>query len=84
MVVQPQARTDSSAGVPTTHPTGHGLAGPDSAPTGALLEGCVPQMQALLARVRPSSDAEALRALRTAFPSASLADRVAVLSRRRG
>lgn len=39
-------------------------------------------MRALLARVRPSTDAEALRALRTAFPGTSLSDRVAALTSR--
>ena len=37
-------------------------------------------MRALLLRVRPGSDAEALHALRAAFPGSSLAERVAVLS----
>ena len=38
-------------------------------------------MRALLERVRPGSDAEALHALRAAFPGSSLAERVAVLAR---
>jgi hypothetical protein len=37
-------------------------------------------MRALLARVRPRSHAEALHALRAAFPGSSLAERVSVLS----
>ncbi len=37
-------------------------------------------MRALLQRVRPGSDAEALHALRAAFPGSSLAERVSVLS----
>ena len=38
-------------------------------------------MRALLERVRPGSDAEALHALRAAFPGSSLSERVAVLAR---
>lgn len=37
-------------------------------------------MRALLQRVRPGSHAEALHALRAAFPGSSLAERVSVLS----
>jgi hypothetical protein len=37
-------------------------------------------MRSLLARMSPASDAEALKALRDAFPQSSLAERVAVLA----
>lgn len=45
-----------------------------------VLEDRVAAMHAMLTRMRPGSDAEALRALRDAFPEASLSERVAVLS----
>lgn len=45
------------------------------------LEDRLKAMRALLARVRPGSDAEALHALRAAFPGSSLSERVAVLGR---
>lgn len=45
-----------------------------------ILEDRVAAMHAMLTRMRPGSDAEALRALRDAFPEASLSERVAVLS----
>jgi len=44
------------------------------------LEDRVAAMHAMLTRTRPGSDAEALKALRDAFPEASLSERVAVLS----
>ena len=37
-------------------------------------------MRALLTRLQPGSDAEALQALRAAFPGSSLTERVAVLA----
>jgi len=43
-------------------------------------DGRLAEMRALLVRVRPSSDAEALRCLRSAFPEASLAARVAAIA----
>lgn len=45
-----------------------------------LIEDRVAGMRAMLATMRPGSDAEALRALRAAFPEATLAERVAVLA----
>ena len=42
------------------------------------------EMRSLLEQMRPASDAEALRALRAAFPETSLAARVAAISRRLG
>ncbi|NLH82731.1 MAG: hypothetical protein GX458_18065 [Phyllobacteriaceae bacterium] len=38
------------------------------------------EMRALLVQVRPSSDAEALRCLRSAFPETTLAARVAAIA----
>ncbi len=58
---------------------------PTPSPTAAIgrydpvLEIRLEAMRALLARIRPGSDAEALRALRAAFPGSSLPERVAVL-----
>lgn len=45
-----------------------------------VLEDRLAAMRAMLATMRPGSDAEALRALRTAFPETSLAERVAVMA----
>jgi len=42
----------------------------------------IAEMRALLARMRPASDAEALQALRTAFPEAALSMRVAAIAAR--
>ena len=47
----------------------------------AALEDRLAAMRALLVRVRPGSDAEALHVLRAAFPGSSLSERVAVLGR---
>ena len=47
------------------------------------MEARIEEMRALLAQMRPESDAEALQALRTAFPEASLAARVAAIAGRR-
>lgn len=44
------------------------------------LDARIAEMRSLLARMRPGSDAEALKALRDAFPQSSLAERVAVLA----
>ncbi len=44
------------------------------------VDGRMAEMRALLVRVRPSSDAEALRCLRSAFPDATLAARVAAIA----
>jgi hypothetical protein len=44
------------------------------------LETRLQAMRDLLARVRPGSHAEALHALRAAFPGSSLSERVAVLT----
>ncbi len=46
------------------------------------VEARVAEMRALLTRVAPSSSAEALRALRAAFPETSLSTRVAAISHR--
>ena len=40
----------------------------------------IAEMRAFLAKMRPQSDAEALKCLRSAFPDASLAARVAVIA----
>ncbi|TBW40880.1 hypothetical protein EYW49_01635 [Siculibacillus lacustris] len=56
--------------------------GRDPAQFSPVLESRIVAMRALLGRMRPQSDAEALQALRSAFPDASLADRVAALSHR--
>lgn len=53
-------------------------------PHAAAIDGRVQEMRALLARTRPASDAEALRFLRSAFPEASLAARVAAMATARG
>ena len=45
-----------------------------------ILEDRVAAMRAMLASIRPGSDAEALKALRAAFPETTLAERVAVLA----
>lgn len=52
----------------------------DYSPT---LEARLAEMRAHLARMRPGSDAEALQALRTAFPETTLAARVAAIAGRR-
>ncbi len=44
------------------------------------LEARLTAMRGFLARMRPGSDSEALRALRAAFPETSLTERVAVLA----
>jgi hypothetical protein len=41
----------------------------------------VNRMTRMLKTVRPATDAEALRLLRTAFPQATLTDRIAALAR---
>lgn len=53
-------------------------------PAAAKFDSRVAEMRALLVRVRPASDAEALRCLRSAFPDASLEARVAAISALRG
>lgn len=53
-------------------------------PHGAAIDARVADMRALLARMRPASDAEALQCLRSAFPNASLAARVAAMATARG
>lgn len=47
-----------------------------------VVEDRLAEMRALLARMGPASNAEALRALRAAFPETSLSTRVAAISRR--
>lgn len=51
-----------------------------AAPLHAEADLHVAEMQALLVRVRPASDAEALRCLRSAFPDATLEARVAAIT----
>lgn len=53
---------------------------PGWTPEKGAIDGRIAEMRAHLARIRPTSDAEALRSLRTAFPDVSLAVRVAALS----
>lgn len=53
---------------------------PGWASESGAVDGRLAEMRALLVRVRPSSDAEALRCLRSAFPDASLAARVAAMT----
>lgn len=53
-------------------------------PHGAVIDARVAEMRALLARMRPASDAEALQCLRSAFPDVSLAARVAAMATARG
>ena len=55
---------------------------PGWTPERATLDSRIAEMRAHLARMRPASDAEALRTLRAAFPDASLATRVAAMSAR--
>lgn len=65
-----------------TRPTPLGECPPGHDPTdlGPVRGGRVDEMRALLVRVAPTSDAEALQALRVAFPEASLAARVAAIA----
>ncbi len=49
-------------------------------PAEAAIDSRIGEMRAHLARMRPASDAEALKALRHAFPNASLAQRVAAMT----
>lgn len=74
-----RAAADSGRTVLGECPPGH-----DPSQTSPAVEKRVQEMRALLSRVRPSSDAEALQALRTAFPEASLAARVAAMAARHG
>ena len=53
-------------------------------PHGAVIDARVTEMRALLARMRPVSDSEALQCLRRAFPESSLAARVAAMATSRG
>lgn len=64
-------RGNAEAGRTVSHPL-----------AGSELEFSIAEMRALLARTRPTSDAEALRALRHAFPAATLEQRVAAMSGR--
>ena len=90
------ARTDirramvaSPAGTAPTDPallraTGESPPGHDPNDYSEAVEARMAAMRALLEEMRPASDAEALRALRAAFPETSLAARVAAISRRLG
>ncbi len=49
-------------------------------PHAMAIDARVAEMRAFLARMRPTSDAEALKCLRDAFPEASLSARVAVIA----
>lgn len=64
--------------------TGESPPGHDPNDYSEAVEARMAAMRALLEEMRPASDAEALRALRTAFPETSLAARVAAISRRLG
>jgi hypothetical protein len=55
---------------------------PGWTPERATVDARIAEMRAHLARTRPTSDAEALKALRAAFPDVSLAVRVAAISAR--
>lgn len=55
---------------------------PGWTPERAAVDARIAEMRAHLARIRPASDAEALRSLRAAFPDTSLATRVAAISAR--
>ena len=61
-------------------PLGECPPGWDASPHARVIDARLVEMRALLARMRPASDAEALRALRSAFPETSLATRVAAIS----
>jgi hypothetical protein len=56
--------------------------GYDPSQTSGPVEARVAEMRALLARMRPASDAEALQALRNAFPEVALSTRVAAIAAR--
>lgn len=64
--------------------TGESPPGHDPNDYSEAVEARMAAMRALLEEMRPASDAEALRALRAAFPETSLAARVAAISRRMG
>lgn len=53
-------------------------------PTDRPVSATINRMIRLLQAVRPSSDAEALRMLRGAFPQSSLAQRIAAITSRAG
>ncbi len=86
----PSTRSDKSrAGSRRTlsqEPAGLGECPPGRDPSSysATLEERLVEMRAHLARMRPESDAEALQALRAAFPETTLSARVAAIAGRRG
>ncbi|MER2606319.1 MAG: hypothetical protein ABTQ29_10835 [Siculibacillus sp.] len=65
---------------PTRRTLGEIPPGHAATPYSPLIDARVAEMRALLSRMRASSDAEALRALRSAFPDTSLAARVAAIA----
>lgn len=56
--------------------------GYDPSQTSGAVGPRIAEMRALLTRMRPASDAEALQALRMAFPEAALSTRVAAIAAR--
>ncbi len=63
---------------------GEGPPGWSSTQHCAVTDSRVSEMRALLARMRPVSDSEALQCLRRAFPESTLAARVAAMATSRG
>lgn len=55
---------------------------PGWTPEKGAIDQRIAEMRAHLARMRPASDAEALKTLRSAFPDVSLAARVAAITMR--
>ena len=64
--------------------TGESPPGHDPNDYSEAIESRMAEMRALLEQMSPATDAEALKALRAAFPETSLAARVAAISRRLG
>ncbi len=65
---------------PTTRVLGECPPGWQADAHAMAIDARITEMRAFLARMRPSSDAEALKCLRDAFPEASLSARVAVIA----
>lgn len=80
---------DGDGGMPlaasaTETTLGEAPPGHDPACFSQALEERMRAMHELLGRMRPETDAEALHALRNAFPASSLADRVKAVAHGRG
>ncbi|MCE1235209.1 MAG: transferase [Hyphomicrobiales bacterium] len=73
--------TSPEGAAPSDRPLGECPPGYRPTPAEAAIDARIVEMRAHLARMRPASDAEALKALRHAFPDVSLAVRVAAMTR---